>query len=259
MFGSAIRKLFLSDSTQAGFRPAQGLPECFELANNELYTRSHGFIYNRAYQFFSKESRITLISEYMRERFGLTEFQYIGCGDNVIVVRYAEFQALRFRGPAVETEVNTQYVLESPFICPIWREIEFEGARLDFVPHIPSLAIAVSMGVISREVAEEYVFALLRAGFESNPPLWFYDYKNFAYKFEQIGLLSDGTPIIIDQGSVILEADAPKERFDRLTRDKMQISMRLASPMLPWDGSWFDVQGRRKIEALPKPSERIMS
>jgi hypothetical protein len=32
--------------------------------------------------------------------------------------------------------------------------------------------------------------------------LWFYDYKNFAYKFEQIGLLSDGTPIIIDQGSV---------------------------------------------------------
>jgi hypothetical protein len=259
MFSGAIKKLLSSVSRKDVFRPTQGLAECFEWANNETYTRSHGFMSNRAYQFFCEKSRIALVSKFLRERFGLTRFQYIGCGDNAIVVRYAEFQALRFRAPAIESEVNTQRVLESPFICPIWREIELEGARLNFVPHVPSLAIAVRSDFIPREVAEEYVFALLRAGFESKPPLWFYDYKNFAYKFEQIGLLSDGTPIIIDQGSVILESDAPTERFCRLSEDKVQAKMRIASPMPPWDGSWFDIQGRPKIEMLPRPSERIMS
>jgi hypothetical protein len=189
----------------------------------------------------------------------LSKFQYIGCGDNAIVVRYAEFQVLRVRAPAIETEVNTQRVVESPLICPIWREIEFEGARLNFVPYVPSVANAVSADLISRELAEDYVLALLRAGFESSPPLWFYDYKNHSYKFEQIGLLADRTPIIIDQGSVILESDAPKERAERLAQDKMRVSIGSSLPISPWDGSWFDEQGRPKIEGLPKPGGRIMS
>lgn len=259
MFGRLIKAFFSADSTDDAFRPSQGLAECFELANDEVYTRSHGFLSNRAYQFFSKNDRIRLVSEYVRERFGLSNFQYIGCGDNVIVVRYSEFQVLRVRAPAIETEVNTQRVVESPLICPIWRELEFEGARLNFVPYVPSLANAVSAGVIPREFAETFVLALLRAGFESSPSLWFYDYKNHSYKFEQIGLLSDCTPIIIDQGSVILESDAPKERVGRLAEDKMQASIRSTSPMPFWDGSWSDMQGRPKIARFPKPGERIMS
>lgn len=246
MLGWAIKKLFTPNSRNDAFRPTKSLPECFELANDEIYTRSHGFLTNRAYQFFSKDSRIKRVSEYVKDRFGLTNFHYIGSGDHVIVVRYSEFQALRFRGPAVESEVNTQYVLERPFICPIWREIEFEGARLDFVPYVPSLAVSVSAGAITRAVAEEYIFALLRAGFESNPPVWFYDYKNYDHKFEQIGLLPDGTPIIIDQGSIILESDTPNERLDRLDEDKRQVSMRSISATPCWDRSWFDNQGRKK-------------
>jgi hypothetical protein len=174
-------------------------------------------------------------------------------------VRYAERQVLRVRAPAIKTEVNTQRVLASPLICPIWREIEFEGVRLNFVPYVPSLLNAVSAAAISRELAEAYVFALLRGGFESSPALWFYDYKNHSYKFEQIGLLPDGTPIIIDQGSVILETDAPKERFHQLAEDKTQASMRSDSAIALWDGSWLDIQGRPKIDSLPKPDERIMS
>jgi hypothetical protein len=259
MFVRARRKLFSPHSTSRAFRPSLGLSACFELANDETYTRSYGFIKNRAYQFFSENGRIGLVSEYVKERFGLDKFQYIGCGDNAIVVRYAEDQVLRFRAPPIDAEVNTQRVHQSPFICPIWRELEFEGARLDFVPHVPSVAMALSADIISRELAEEYVLALLRAGFESDPPLWFYDYKKSSYKFEQIGLLPDATPIIIDQGSVILESEAPKERVDRLSEDKNRAYMRAGSPMVSWSGSWIDIGGRPKIEALPKPGERIMS
>lgn len=264
MFGSAINRLFIPFTPKApkrpfSFRPTQSLPECFELANDEVYTRSHGFLHNRAYQFFSKDGGITRVSDYVNQRFGLTKFQYIGCGDNAVVVRYSEFQVLRFRAPAVEADVNTLYVLEMPFICPVWREFEFARGRLNFVPYVPSLAVSVSIGAVSRPVAEEYVFALLRVGFESEPPMWFYDYKNYDYKFEQIGLLSDGTPIIIDHGSIILETDAPDERLDRLAEDKRLLSLRLPSSTPQWDGSWVDDHGQRKIDALPRPNNRIMS
>ena len=255
MLGRAIRTLLARKYT---IRPTQSLSECLDIANAEIYTKSHGFASNRAHQFFSRDGRIERVSEYMKKHFGLTRFHYIGCGDNAIVVRFTQSQALRICGPAVPGEVNTYNVPKAPFICPIWREIEFEGARLNFVPYVPSVAVSVSSGLIARAVAEEYIFALLRAGFENRPPLWFYDYKNYDHKFEQIGLLADGTPIIIDQGSVILEADTPKERFDRLAEDKKQVSTRPISSIPFWDGTWFDKQGRQKIEALAKPDSRIM-
>jgi hypothetical protein len=259
MFVRALKKYFLPRSSRHTFLPSLKLSECFELANDETYTRSYGFTKNRAYRFFSAENRIKLVSEYVKEKCGLFEFEYIGCGDNAVVVRYAECQVLRFRAPSVETEVNTQRVHQAPFICPIWRELEFEGARLDFVPYVPSVAWALSADRISRDLAEEYIFALVRAGFESEPPLWFYDYKKSYYKFEQIGLLPDATPVIIDQGSVILESEAPKELFDRLAADKSHAYMRARNPVVSWAGSWIDGNGRPKIEALPKPHERIMS
>lgn len=241
------------------FRPSHGLAECFEMANDETYTRSHGFLSNRAYRFLAQNGLIKVVSEYVKARFGLSKFQYIGCGDNVIVVRYAEFQVLRVRAPAIRSQANTQRVIESPLICPIWREIEFQGARLNFVPYVPSLAKAVLNGGISLQIAQEYIFALLRAGFESNPPLWFYDHKNHSYKFEQIGLIPEGTPIIIDQGAVILEAGAPQERFSQLSADKAQVFGRIVPPIPSWDGSWFDANGIPKIESLPKPCEQVMS
>src|SRR5690348_16443804 len=184
MFVRALKKYFLPRSSRIACRPSLRLSECFELANDETYTRSYGFTKNRAYRFFSEENRIERVSEYLKEEFGLAEFEYIGCGDNAVVVRYAERQVLRVRAPPVETEVNTQRVHQAPFICPIWRECEFEGARLDFVPHVPSVAMAISADIISRDLAEEYIFVLLRARFEMSPPLWFYDYKKSYYKFE---------------------------------------------------------------------------
>jgi hypothetical protein len=253
-----FKKLFASRSDQSAFRPSLTVAECFELANAETYTRSHGFIQNRAHRFFSTENRIPLVAELLSNRFGLTEFQYIGCGDNAVVVRYAEYQALRFRAPALEEEVNTQRVLQSPFICPIWREIDFHSARLNFVPYIPSLAVALSREVISPEAAEGYMIVLLRAGFENKPPLWFYDYKHFAFKFEQVGLLRDGTPIIIDQGSVILESHTPKSRLGRLAEDR-RTCLHPLSLTTPWDRSWKDNSGQSKIDKLPKPDDRIIS
>jgi hypothetical protein len=259
MFGRIIKALFSISPMSDEFRPAHGLAECLELANDECYTRSHGALSNRAYRFLASNGRIALVSGYVRERFGLSNFQYVGCGDNVIVVRYAEFQVLRIRGPAVETEVNTHRHLESPLICPVWREAEYEGARLNFVPYVPSLADAVSASRLSRNVAEEYMYAILRAGFENRPPLWFYDHKNNSYKFEQVGLLSDYTPIIVDLGSVILESDAPGHKFDLLAAHKMQASSRPTPPTPLWDGSWLDISGRPKIDRLPKPDGRVMS
>jgi hypothetical protein len=252
-----FKKLFSDLSEQSAFGPWLTVAECFELANAETYTRSHGFMHNRAHRFFSAENRISLVAKLLADRFGLAEFQYVGCGDNAVVVRYAEGQALRFRAPALEEEVNTQRVLKSPFICPIWREIDFHGARLNFVPHIPSLAVALSSGVISTEVAEGYMFVLLREGFENDPPLWFYDYKHFAFKFEQVGLLRDGTPIIIDQGSVILQSDAPKSRHARLAEDK-RTCLRPVSLTVSWDRSWTDDRGQPKIDRLPEPVDRIL-
>jgi hypothetical protein len=253
-----FKKPFSSRYDESAFRPSLTVAECFELANAETYTRSHGFLHNRAHRFFSAENRISLVADLLAKRFGLTEFQYIGCGDNAVVVRYAECQALRFRAPALEEDVNTQRVLKSPFICPIWREIDFHGARLNFVPHVPSLAVALTRGVISPEVAERYMFLLLWAGFENEPPLWFYDYKHFAFKFEQVGLLPDGTPIIIDQGSVILQSDTPKSRLERLAEDKRRCRHPI-SLTTSWDRSWRDDGGQPKIDKLPKPDDRMMS
>jgi len=257
MFSRIINAL--TGPTSGAFRPTNGLAECLELANDEIYTRSHGALSNRAYRFLASQGRITLVSGYLRERFGLSKFQYVGCGDNVIVVRYAELQVIRIRAPAVASEVNTHRHLESQLICPVWREVEYEGVRLNFAPYVPSLANAVSASRISREVAEEYMVALLRAGFEHSPPLWFYDHKSQSYKFEQVGLLSDYTPIIIDLGSVILESDAPEEKFDLLAAHKMQAFMRPTSATPLWDGSWLDTSGSPKIDRLPKPDARIMS
>jgi len=253
-----LKRLFSFPSDQSAFRPSLTVAECFELANAETYTRSHGFIQNRAHRFFSAENRLPLVADLLFERFGLDKFQYVGCGDNAVVVRYAERQALRFRAPPLEEEVNTQRVLESPFICPIWREIGFQGARLNFVPYIPSVAVALSRGVISQEVAEAYMLVLLRAGFENEPPLWFYDYKHFAFKFEQVGLLDDGTPIIIDQGSVILESDTPPSRLQRLAEDK-KTCLDASSRAELWNLSWTDDAGRRKIHTLSKPDDRIVT
>jgi hypothetical protein len=253
-----FKKRFSSSSGQKAFRPSLTVSECFELANAETYTRSHGYIHNRAYRFFSTDNRISHVADLLSDRFGLAEFQYVGCGDNAVVVRYADCQALRFRAPPLEEEVNTQRVLKSPFICPIWREVDFHRARLNFVPYIPSLAVALSTGVISPEVAEGYMFVLLRAGFENEPPFWFYDYKHYAFKFEQVGLLRDGTPIVIDQGSVILQSDTPKSRLERLAADK-RTCLHPVSFLSPWDGSWSDEEGRLKMDRLPKPDDRIMT
>lgn len=229
------------------------LYECFELANDEIYTRSHGTLVNRAYRHYSQDGRLHRLENYLLQEYGIKEFCYVGSGDNAIVVQYAQDQAIRFRGPVDASAVNTQYVISSPFVCPVWSEVLFEGGRINFVPFIQNLAVRVSTGITSREIAEHFIFAILKAGFDSTPALWFYDYKNFDFKFEQVALLSDCTPVIIDHGAIILESDAPIEKRGRLEEDRRQCQKGFELQASGWDGSWFNRDGSAKISLLRRP------
>lgn len=213
---------------------------------------------NRAYEFFKEGNKIAIISDYLRNNAGLRKFQYVGCGDNAIVVRYSENQALRFRAPEVEGRANTQNVLAAPFISPVWNEVRFLGGRLNFVPFHRSLGREIISGNVSREKGENCIHSLRRAAFEHEPSIWFYDYYNYDFKFEQVALLDDWTPIIIDQGSVILESDASAGCSERIAFEKNNALNRNLQLDLPWDGKWVDSAGIRKIEYLEKPPADIL-
>ena len=234
----------------------KSIAECFQLANEQIYDRSHGYLSNRAYDYNSQNNRIHRLEQFLRVEFSLAKFEYVGCGDNAIIVRYSDTQALRFRAPPIDGEINTQSVVKAPFMCPIFKEIEFDGCRLNFVPYIPALSLAIAAGKQTPEIGKAYIYRLLEEGFNSSPPLWFHDYKNSSYKYEQIGLLDDHTPIIIDQGSVIPEALADDRMQDRLLEDKKRKPRNDNIPN--WDGKWRDRTGAMKIESLPKPPAKII-
>ena len=234
------------------------LSDCFEMANSEVYTRSQMMLTNRAYGFFKAENGISLLSEFLRKKADLDRFQYVGCGDNAIVVRYSEHQALRFRAPAIEGRVNTQDVLKAPFISPVWNEVEFLGGRLNFVPFHKSLASEILSGNVKRATGEELIHILMEAAFRNVPPMWFYDYYNYDFKFEQIAILDDWTPLIIDQGGVILETDAPVECSERIASDKDRVLNEGHQVDTPWDGKWVDGAGKPKIDHLEKPPSNIL-
>jgi len=240
-----------------------GLPhslrECFELANDEVYTRSQGFLANRAYKHFRSNNRIEVVSDYLVRNLGLEKFRYVGAGDNAVVVQYSDCQALRIRAPAMQGKFNTHEVQKSPFICPVWKEVNVMEGRLNFVPFVSSMGNEVTSGKISKDHAISIVFHLINACFESDPPLWFYDYCNFDYKFEQIGFLPDRTPIIIDHGSVILESDAELFGLDRLNEDKFKLAQHSFSDVHSWDGKWHDGDGTPRLKLLERPPSAVLA
>ncbi|TRD15226.1 hypothetical protein FEV53_17300 [Palleronia caenipelagi] len=194
----------------------------------------------------------------MKKEAGLSNFQYVGCGDNAIVVRYSESQAIRFRAPEVEGRANTKVVLEAPFISPVWKEVQFLGGRINFVPFHRSLNSEIILGKINRKAGEQCIHALMRAAFQNKPPMWFYDYYNYDFKFEQVALLKDSTPVIIDQGGIILEKDAPNEYSERISSEKKGVLTADLEVDLPWDGKWNDDTGKLKIDQLERPPVDIL-
>ncbi len=233
------------------------LEQCFEMANDEIYTRSHGFLQNRAYVFFRTNNRLQRLSDLLDSLAGINNFSYVGSGDNAVVVQYNDDQVLRLRAPAIPNQVNTHAVPAAPMICPVWKEVIFEEARLNFVPFIDSLSKRMSQGKVSRPIAEKYVHALMKGCLSNDPKLWFYDYKNFDFKFEQIGILPSGAPIVLDLGSVIYTTDATSAEQEKLSRD-MEFVAALNVGFDDWDGSWMDLSGRPHIEALRRPPPEIM-
>lgn len=252
------QSLGFSSKRSEDFRPRLSLAACLEQANDEVYVRSHGTIHNRAYKYIAGSSLVELLSEKLAQQFGLTQFDYVGCGDNAIVLRYSHDQALRLRAPADPDQINTHYVLEADFVCPIWKEFSFEGARLNFVPYIESLEARMRRNEFTNSEAEYLLQSLIQTGFQRDPTLWFYDYRNFKNKYEQIGLLGDHTPIILDQGSVIYAADAPEKWQGRLLHDERITTTNLPKGNLSWNGSWLDERGNPKILDLPQPGTRIL-
>lgn len=236
--------------------PTQSLMACFEAANDEIYTRSHGFLENRAYAFFRANDRLERLERHLKLLAGIDGYAYVGSGDNVVVVRYDKDQLIRFRAPAIAGQANTEDVPVAPMVCPIWKEIYFEQARLNFVPFIPSLARSVAVGKITRTVAESYIYALMSGCLSCDPQIWFYDYKNYDFKFEQVGVLPNGVPIIIDLGSVIYCTDAPEA-----DRAKLADDICLANDWnLSHSGEfkWLDETGVAFINRLCRPSKLVL-
>ncbi len=235
--------------------PSSGLSltSCFSKAESEIYCRGQGFLDNRVCHYVREHNLLQRLEAHCRAAYGLNEFEYVGSGDNVVVVRHCEKLAIRFRAPEIQDKINTQCVQTAPFICPIWREDEYEGVRINFVPYVPSLKRALDRRAINQSIAVGFIAQLMKAAFEYHPSLWFHDYKNFDYKFEQIGLLADGTPIIIDQGSVIEEDKARALYAERIAKDKEWCRTAEFQESSSWDGEWTDKHGGWKINSMLRP------
>jgi hypothetical protein len=141
---------------------------------------------------------------------------------------------------------------------PRLKEVEIFGGRLNFVPYIPNLGNQILRGSIKREVGENFVIALIQAGFAHKPSIWFYNHSLADFKFEQVGILDDSTPIIIDQGAAILEMDTPSDKKEKLEKEKEKWLDRKLQDLAPWDGRWLDEKGVAKLEALERPRQEIL-
>jgi hypothetical protein len=253
----AIRRWFRKGVQRRENTDKLSLQQCFEIANDETYTRSHGFLQNRAYAFYRVGDRLARVERLLDQLAGIDGYAYVGSGDNAVIVQYSAEQVIRFRAPEIAEQVNTQVVPIAPMVCPVWKEVYFENARLNFVPFIPSLTMQLATRKISRPTAEKYVYALLHGCFSNDPELWFYDYKNFDFKFEQVGLLPAGAPIVLDLGAVIYSSDVSEESREQYQRDKA-LSAEFNQVINEWNGKWVNDFGRPYIDVLDKPPDAIL-
>ena len=234
------------------------LRACLDAANDAIYTSSNGMHRNRAAEFYRQADRAERLEECLASLGGILGYEYLGSGDNAVVLRYSNQQILRLRAPEIGDRPNTKTVPQAPMICPIWKESLFEGGRLNFVPYVTGLDSLISKKKYTEEQGRSLIYSLMQACFNHSPPIWFYDYKNFRYKFEQIGIFGGGVPIIIDLGAVIYVSDSTDLDRVELERDKLRTVSQPKCKLGAWDGVWHDSAGNPRIDALDKPSPRIL-
>ena len=178
-------------------------------------------IRNRACIAVENTRLLSTIEAYLRKE-GFHEFMFVGAGDNAVVVRCGDFQAIRLRGPAIDEKPETLVSPQSSHVLSVQKTVDFQGVRLDFVPYVDlTLKKAVQNRMLSPQDAEGVMQYLLWVCFEGQPPVWFWDRRNsFGHKFEQVGFLPNGKPVVIDHGSVIYVSDAPPEALPQLDQDR---------------------------------------
>ncbi len=96
-------------------------------------------------------------------------------------------------------------------MLPVLETVEFKAVRLDFVLCVMSFA-EFEQEFEEQSDPEMVVNFLLWYGLQQTPAVWFWDRMiGDVVKLDQVAVLEDGTPIIMDQGSVIYVSDIPTE------------------------------------------------
>lgn len=143
----------------------------------------------------------------------------VGFGHNVIMLESSKGHLLRVRAP----ELNDPSTKLPPSIDQMIAyskppyNVEINGCRIQGVDKYETLADAVKTGKLTEKEADALVLRLRVAVRQQNPKCYFHDWSHYkpidrmyiqdemVSKYGQIGLQSDGTPIILDMGSVVTE------------------------------------------------------
>ena len=222
---------------------------------DNTYTMSLGGN-NRAWEHIVARGNIATVTDELGND-GFRRGIFIGSGDNAVIGLFNNGQCLRFRGakgddpstwdpPDIDQMIGTFYNKE---IC---------GARIVGINFVRSMKVAVDTGELSRQDAL-ILLTHLRVGIaKNNDGCMLTDWERSGIiKFEQIGLLPDNTPIVLDMGAVI-----PIKNIDSIFNEKRAAALHLEytsilhtalpeiPPSLHWDGKWTTAEGIRKTESF---------
>ncbi len=121
-----------------------------------------------------------------------------------------------------------------------------EDIILEIAPRVPLLADAIEKDILTQDEAEQVVQSLRRQVIrEGGYPYDLDDPKN-------IGLLKDGTPVVIDKDAVFSAEQMAEDAFHESFRERENEKGILERKTLP-EFSWADDSGAAKQDTLHQP------
>ena len=186
---------------------------------------------------------------------GFRRATFVGSGDNAIIALVNNGQCLRFRGKQTESPNTWEAPDIDEMIGEFYRR-EVAGCRIIGINYVPSLHTAINAQQITKEDALILLEHLRISIARNGSGYMLVDWKRGDItKFEQVGLLPDKTPIVLDMGSVMPVAHLDEiftTSYAHAYQEEYRALQTQPLPPLPakiqWDGTWRTNDGIRKTE-----------
>lgn len=239
------------------FRPTpiqnKTFAQVLDEGQSNTYTHSGGGS-NRAWEDIVAKGNLDEVTAVLAAD-GFRRGQFVGSGDNAIIALVNDGQCLRFRGKQTESPNTWEAPDIDEMIGEFYRR-EVAGCRIIGVNYVTSLDKAIKTEQITKADAlillEHLRIAIARNGSGYMLVDW---ERGDMIKFEQVGLLPDNTPVVLDMGSVMPVAHLDeifKPSYAQKHQQEYRVLQTQPIPPLPehiqWDGTWRTKDGIRKTE-----------